>query len=186
MQFDLLTEQYLYSLRTPAGVTVWSIITSFGGMTAIAILCVLALWALRHSHRWHFAAGLLASVVGGIGFGYLLKHTIQRARPPLFMHAVVENDFSFPSMHAIAAMTMYGFLIFLAYRLFPRRSAILVSILLALLIGAIGFSRLYLGVHYPTDIIAGYIIGGLFLWIGIKCTNGLKLFRRFVSHVRRD
>ncbi len=89
-----------------------------------------------------------------------LKHGVARARPELWPRLVVEGGFSFPSGHALASATFYPLL---AYVLVRRRPSLVVP---ALALGAalalyIGFGRLYLGVHWPTDVIAGWALGTL-------------------------
>jgi undecaprenyl-diphosphatase len=97
----------------------------------------------------------------------VLKKVINRARPSL-EHLVSVNTLSYPSGHAMSAMAFYGFLIYLCirYRMARWLRYLLVSVLV-LLILSIGISRIYLGVHYPTDVAAGFI-GGL-IWVAF-CT----------------
>jgi membrane-associated phospholipid phosphatase len=73
-------------------------------------------------------------------------------------------SYGFPSGHALGSLVLYGFLAYLLGQRYPRRSGLIYGIAGAM-IGAIGLSRLYLGVHYPTDILAGYAVGGLWLMI---------------------
>lgn len=80
-------------------------------------------------------------------------------------------SYSYPSGHAMGSMVLYGFLAYILAIHYPRYARLVYSIA-AILVMAIGFSRLYLGVHWPTDIIAGYGVG--FLWVTL-CITMLKL-----------
>jgi membrane-associated phospholipid phosphatase len=86
---------------------------------------------------------------------------------------ISEKSFSFPSGHALGSMVLYGFIAYELATHYPRLSKVIYSFTV-ILIAAIGISRLYLGVHWPTDIIAGYGVG--FLWLMI-CITMLKLQR---------
>lgn len=86
----------------------------------------------------------------------LIKLLVMRDRPSL-QHLVVETTYSFPSGHAATSMILYGTLIFLMPSLIKTREwAWMIQVLLGLLILSIGASRVYLGVHYPSDILGGY------------------------------
>ena len=113
---------------------------------------------------WTLSATLLlVSTVGGSLLTALLKAVFGRARPELFDSGYTASYYSFPSGHATVAVGFYGALtLILAYRLrgFARWAVVAGGVLLVLLIG---FSRLYLGVHYPTDVLAGFLAAPL--WV---------------------
>jgi undecaprenyl-diphosphatase len=113
---------------------------------------------------WRLSATLLlVSTVGGSLLTALLKAVFGRARPELFDSGYTGSFYSFPSGHATVAVGFYGALtLILAYRLrgFARWAVVACGVSLVLLIG---FSRLYLGVHYPTDVLAGFLAAPL--WV---------------------
>lgn len=149
-------------------------ITRLGNPTMAVSLTVVVfgfLWWQRH----YLEAKIFAlNAFGGALLSYILKLTFTKSRPQLWDQLIYENTFSFPSGHALGSMVLYGFLSYLFATLYPRYAKVFYSIAVVL-ITAIGFSRLYLGVHWPTDILAGYGIG--FLWITV-CINLLRLQKR--------
>ncbi|MSU73785.1 phosphatase PAP2 family protein [Candidatus Kaiserbacteria bacterium] len=128
-------------------------------------LCVCLLLVYRRASAP--ALGLAVSVLGGGATVLLIKEFVRRARPEVAFQAYRETGFSFPSGHATLAVALYGFLIYLAYRMMPagnKRTALVTAF--TVLIAVIIFSRLYLGVHYLSDVIGGLFLGGLFVWLG--------------------
>lgn len=134
--------------------------------------------ALFFRRAWRLSAVLLlVSTAGSIVLTTVLKAVFKRARPELFDSGYHASFYSFPSGHATVAVGFYGMLtVILAYRLrgLARWAVAFCGALLVLLIG---FSRLYLGVHYPTDVLAGYLsallwlvcVGGVYaLWLSIR------------------
>ncbi|MEM0961647.1 MAG: phosphatase PAP2 family protein, partial [Bacteroidota bacterium] len=130
-------------------------VTWFGNNDTLVAFVVLTAGALALRHRvWLALRVLLASGVGGlVSLG--LKAVFQRARP--VDPVVVAEGFSFPSGHALASTVFYGMLIYLSWRLATRVSVRLAvaAVSLALII-AVGLSRVYLNVHYLTDVIGGW------------------------------
>ncbi|MCY7406797.1 MAG: phosphatase PAP2 family protein [Alkalinema sp. CAN_BIN05] len=112
----------------------------------------------RYSQVVMFTIALAGAFVLNTG----MKLIFAKPRPELWPRLIPETSFSFPSGHALGSMVLYGVLAYLLSRLFPQKSMIFYGIS-AVVIGAIGLSRLYLGVHWPTDIFAGYGVG--FLWV---------------------
>jgi len=127
---------------------------------------------------WKLSAMLLlVSTAGSVVLTTVLKSVFQRARPELFDSGYQASFYSFPSGHATVAVGFYGMLtLVLAYRLRGiARWAVAISGTLVVLL--IGFSRLYLGVHYPTDVLAGYLaallwlvcVGAVYaLWLSVR------------------
>ncbi|MBD2344208.1 phosphatase PAP2 family protein [Anabaena subtropica] len=112
------------------------------------------------------ATGLSIATIGAVGLNYLLKELFARARPALWDHIVNVVHYSFPSGHAMVSTAVYGYIGYVLAKEFPQwRRPILASTVALIL--AIGFSRLYLGVHWPTDVLAGYTAGLLWLIVSI-------------------
>ena len=98
----------------------------------------------------------------------ILKLVFARPRPML-MPFVTEKSYSFPSGHAMASMTFYGYLIYMLWNSkLEKKWKIIGSIFLGLLIVTIGYSRIYLNVHYISDVLAGYMISIIVLYVYIK------------------
>lgn len=120
-------------------------------------------WLLWQQQR--LEAGMLAiACLGALLLNQGMKLAFARPRPTLWHPLIQETSYGFPSGHALGALVLYGFLAYLWARRYPRNSRLVYS-LIVIVIVLIGLSRLYLGVHYPTDIVAGYIVG--FLWLSI-------------------
>ncbi|MBE9060397.1 phosphatase PAP2 family protein [cf. Phormidesmis sp. LEGE 11477] len=162
--FDKHILLYIHQFANPVLDAVMVGITRLGDPRTVVPLTVIIfcfLWWQRYQLEAKFFA---LNAIGGAVLSYVLKLVFNRPRPQLWPQLISETTFSYPSGHALGSMVLYGFLSYLLITLYPRYSLIwrLVGIFL---IVAIGFSRLYLGVHWPTDILAGYGIG--FLWITV-------------------
>ncbi len=174
---DFNIEQTLYAARTPLGVRAFSILTELGGGAVVVVVFVIACLLLWRSGHLHYAIGLFVSVGGAIAASEITKHLVGRARPPLLWHAVVETGYSFPSNHAAASAALYGFLAYLAWKLAPEKWRGVLVALFALMILLVGCSRLYLGVHYPSDVVGGFILGGLFVLVGWNVAKKIQTHR---------
>lgn len=169
--FDSSVENFLFSVRTPFWLQAYGLITILGSTLTIIGLTIILSLRLFFSEKNHvYVAGLITTLAGAAVTGYLMKIFVARARPGVSIPSFVESSFSFPSGHATASMAFYGFLMYMLCTAFPakRLPIVLVGVFL---IGAIGFSRLYLGVHFPSDVLAGYLLGSLWLIIGVYITN---------------
>ena len=106
-----------------------------------------------------------------------LKQLINRARPTL-EHLVTVKTLSYPSGHAMTAMAFYGFLIYLIFTFkFKKVLKFTIITLLGFLILSIGISRIYLGVHFPSDILGGFAAGFIWVVFCILVLNILKIFK---------
>ena len=138
-------------------------VTALGtGVVVMMVVAVAALflWLTRHRHS---AALLLVTTVVGILINSMLKDVFHRDRPSIFSSGVEVFSSSFPSGHSMSAAIVYGTVAYLAARLQRRHwSRIVTAVIALLLILLIAASRIYLGVHYPSDTAAGLVIG--FAW----------------------
>ena len=180
MQFisslDVRVLETLYAYRDLTAVDIFIGVSELASALFIGglIFCIGIILILRG--RYAYLLGLVVSSLGGAGSMFLLKELIERIRPPVMYQAYIENGFSLPSGHATIAAAFYGFCIYLLWRLVPSLIWRTMAILgLGTLIAGIAFSRLYLGGHYLSDVIAGLILGGIFVWIGIAVVRRLEI-----------
>lgn len=136
-------------------------ITALGGFTILTGVSLIALGIAWLSERPRLAAAGLVSIIIGGGVMRLLKYGFDRPRPELVEHATLVNNPSFPSGHTMMAATIYLTLGILLARTQARKRVrvfiVGIAMIITLLVGA---SRVYLGVHWPTDVIAGWTLGG--------------------------
>jgi len=162
----------LYAIRNPEAVQVLIWITELGSMTIIGGLAFCAGLVFLLRGRIADFAGLVVSVAGSAAAVYLLKEIIHRARPDTMFQAYLETGFSFPSGHAAMSLALYGFLAWFVWRRIPRTGWHVAALpAAAILIGTIGFSRTYLGVHHASDVLGGFLIAGVFVWLGAIATR---------------
>lgn len=147
------------------GVTqIMEFFTFIGSTPAVVVLCLLILFFLYKVLHHRAELFLFVTVVAGSPIlNHFLKEIFQRARPDL--HRLIEiSGYSFPSGHAMNAFTVYGILTFLLWRhIFNRPGRWILILFSTIMIFTIGISRIYLGVHYPSDIIGGYLASGFWL-----------------------
>lgn len=171
---DQWFENVMLAVRTPFLLQAFNWITVFGNTsTIIAATGVALIFLWFFTHHKAYAIGLATSIIGAGVMGYIVKMIVERPRPGGFIPSTIETSFSFPSEHATLAIALYGFLTYLLCKRFPKNASAIMT-MAALAILAVGFSRLYLGVHFPSDVIAGYLLGGLWLLIGIEIAALLK------------
>ena len=167
---DQTVAQLVARFRPPEVIPVFTWVTALGVAKVVAPLVLIAVvgtWLAKG--RW-LAASLLVSTVGTVAFSGLGKLAFQRPRP---LEAVLlEHSYSFPSGHASIAVGFYGFLGYLLMRASPDlRARVNLLLLTLLVILLIGLSRIVLGVHYLSDVWAGYLIGAGWLLIGIAVSE---------------
>jgi undecaprenyl-diphosphatase len=148
------------------------------GSEVLVVLVVAALVALGYQRRWGAALALVLVVGGAELLNSVLKYFFHRTRPGSVDAIIAAQVFSFPSGHAMVAAAFYSFLAYLAWRVLPGWQRWICAGALLLLVLLIGWSRLYLGVHYFTDVVAGYLAG--FLW-----TDAVIIGSHFLTVRRR-
>lgn len=142
---------YLYGLMTSL-----SFIGASGSIAVLAFAC--AVFYLRRGDRW--TAAFIAACPTGAGIlDSVLKGLFQRHRPHLWSHAAIIHSYSFPSGHATVSSAFFAGLAYAAWKLWGPQVGLLTASICALLVAGIGFSRVYLGVHWPSDVVAGYALG---------------------------
>ncbi|MEH2375430.1 phosphatase PAP2 family protein [Nostoc sp.] len=171
--FDTTFLLWLHQFANPNLDNFMLLITNLGNPNTVVIVAgvtVLLLWWRRYREE---AKVFVIACLGALILNTGLKLCFSKPRPELWHQLISEKSFSFPSGHALGSMVLYGFIAYELATHYPDLAKVIYS-LTVILIAAIGISRLYLGVHWPTDIIAGYGVG--FLWLMI-CITMLKLQR---------
>lgn len=137
-------------------------ITALGGVDVLTIVVVVTLGALAIERLWLTAALALAATVSGTLAVTIAKHLVGRARPDVVEHLVTVHSMSFPSGHSANSAIVYLTLAMLLTQVIQRRALRRYVVAVAvLLVSAIGLSRVYLGVHWPSDVLAGWSFGTL-------------------------
>jgi membrane-associated phospholipid phosphatase len=176
-RLDLTVFHWLRVHATPASYGFWSVISAMGSGVALTVLAVGVGLLLLLRHRRFVLAGWVVAFVGAGLLDAALKLLIRRERPPGAVDFLTHISWSFPSGHALGSLVGYGmltYLLVLAIRDPSLRIGVIVGAVLLIL--AVGISRLYLGVHYLSDVMGGYAAGTL--WLS-ACISGLEVVRRW-------
>ena len=178
-KYDAAITKYVISFRTPLLNKILQFITNLGDLYGyIIITTICSLFFFFKFKNWRYVAQLVfVIIISGLS-NLALKEVINRARPTA-EHLVSVQTLSYPSGHAMSATAFYGFLIYLCY--FLKINKWLKGILIFLcsfLIVSIGISRIYLGVHFPSDIAGGIIAGTIWVMFCVLIFNIIDLFRR--------
>lgn len=164
---DVHLVNFLARFRDPWLLQFFSSITLLGKWWLIAIFTFIVSLFLWYKKKQLYLWPLWLALGGSEFFVYLAKKIVHRPRP---LNAfLIEDTFAFPSGHASVAMVFYGLLAYIIMRYITKwRSRLNLAFLVSSLIIAIGFSRLYLGVHYLSDVLGGYLVGLFWLVVGIS------------------
>lgn len=177
-QFDQLLANPIIASETENKTAIFIFITRLGSVPVMAsvilFFSLFLVWTLRNKRLaiWY----ILQSALGAGALNLLVKLTLKRERPTI-EHLVMQGGFSFPSGHSMGSMICYGGVAFLLFHLYKKSKLRLISLLVTiLLILLIGFSRIYVGVHFPSDVIGGYLLGAS--WLSLM----IALFPKFMKH----
>jgi membrane-associated phospholipid phosphatase len=152
----------LHHWANPGLDTVMVSITRLGDPAFVIVVVAIALTWLLYQHKRLESVMLVVACLGAVGLNSGLKLVFGRTRPHLWTSLIHETTYGFPSGHALGSLVLYGFIAYLYARRYPRRAKVAYGIA-AIVVALIGLSRLYFGVHYPTDVLAGYGMGMLWL-----------------------
>jgi undecaprenyl-diphosphatase len=169
---DVVILKAIHRLASPALTKVMVAVTGLASLEFVTVVFILILGWLIARRRLVDALTLTVLTAGSGAWIGLLKLVFHRPRPTILPHLVLETDFGFPSGHAMISVAFYGMIAYLLLRRSRRRLPVLAAY--AVLVGLIGFSRLYLGVHWPTDVLGGYILGGAWLLACILLSEELR------------
>jgi membrane-associated phospholipid phosphatase len=176
VSFDQRAATTIHELMTPGLTTFLLAVTALGSIEAIALVSLVGAVVFGAWRQWLLFTMWLIAAGGSVGLLLLLKALFARPRPYVEQPLLLETYYSFPSGHAMEAVVLYGMLAYfavLALRTWRAHAAIIVGT--SLLVLLISFSRLYLGVHYFSDVVAGLAAGGV--WLS-TCITVMEFVRR--------
>lgn len=166
--YDIVSKLFKFNVSTPIA----KFITNFGGAIFVISLTTILFFVIKDKK-------IGISIITNLGIvtilNQIIKFIMQRPRPTEF-RIIEETGYSFPSGHSMVSLAIYGYLIFLIYKYINnkhlKRTLI---IILSVLICIIGVSRIYLGVHYTSDVLGGFLISFAYLIIYIELVNKFVL-----------
>ena len=144
----------IYSLRNSIWDFIFINITKMGNITIVLLIIIVLLLKLNRKNQEILSFTVIITVLSN----QIIKYIIKRPRPN-HIRLIKQGGYSFPSGHAMISIALYGFLLYyIQINCKNKKKKVLLSLLLTILILTIGCSRIYVGVHYPTDIIGGYCL----------------------------
>jgi membrane-associated phospholipid phosphatase len=174
---DLAFTAWMRSHATPLGDRLAIAVSFIGGPESMTFIAVVVALVLVYRRAWIVLTGWVAAFAGGSVLDWLLKRIIRRPRPvgaDRFLHG---DSFSFPSGHAMGSLIGFAMLAYVLVMFWPpaRRHPVVVMSVAAVLFLLVGWSRLYLGVHYLSDVVAGFAAGTI--WV-TACIAAIEMARR--------
>lgn len=170
VRLDVAADAWIHAHATPGGLRLFDAVTQFGSpavMGLAAVVGAVLLWRTRHRLT---LVTWVAAFAGGALVDQVLKVLVHRARPAYGAAYLHGHSYSFPSGHAMGSIIGYAMIVIALRRHVPaaRRHVVAVSVAAAVCVLAIGASRLYLGVHYPSDVVGGWAAGAV--WLAVCLT----------------
>ena len=176
LSVDQTVATAIHELRTPTLTAFFLTVTALGSMEAIALVSLVGTVVFGAWRRWLLFGTWVIAAGGSMVLILLLKALFARPRPYFEQPVLLETYYSFPSGHAMEAVVLYGMLAYFAVpalRTWRTRAAVVFGT--SLLILLIGFSRMYLSVHYFSDVVARFAAGGV--WLS-TCITAMGFVRR--------
>lgn len=169
---------WVTSMRTPALDSVAIMVTALGGYLLLP-LTLLVMCFLLYRRQYLYAVLFVIGGINAYALKAFLKLVFHRDRPIIFESLVHEQSFSYPSGHAFAATVFWGFIVWLMLKHIRQpwlRWLLIISTIV--LVFAIGISRVYLGVHWPSDVFAGWVLGVWWLYFILGFAHDVERWRR--------
>ena len=173
-RFDIHILNLVQNFICPRLTSVMKMVSYLGSFEVLSLVLALSLIILFSKKKYAEGITLITAIAGSYLLTELLKHTFHRERPDLNI-LISQTGYSYPSGHSMVSFACYGMLVYLFFSLTNSKLLrFFVLIFFSIIVGSIGISRIYLGVHYPSDVISGYSAGGVWL---IICLMGLRLIK---------
>lgn len=172
LPFDKAVQSFFFSLRGPVQNVMIGALTHMSDPAIIIGLCVV-LSILPN--RKTYGLPVSAACICGLAVFKPMKHLVLRERPDVSLRLIEESGYSFPSGHSVTSVIFYGLLLYLIQKNCKNEKLkTVLSCICGILAVTIGPSRIYLGVHWPTDVLTGWCIGGSMLLVAILIISWIR------------
>ncbi len=171
--FDDAVRFFFYDMRSGALTSAAKAITYLGNWQSVTVLCIILL--IIKPTRVKYGVPVSAGAIFVTVLNKIIKNLVLRERPDQIYHLIKQGGYSFSSGHSITSMFVFGILIYLVrVNMQNRTAANVLTVILAVPMVCIGLSRIYLGVHYPTDVLAGWALGVAVMMIVIEISDRIS------------
>ena len=171
--FDDAVRFFFYDMRSGALTSAAIVMTFLGNWQSVTALCIILL--IIKPTRIRYGIPVSAGAISVTVINKIIKNLVQRDRPDQIYHLIKQGGYSFTSGHSITSMFVFGMLIYLVrVNVQNRTAANILTVVLAIPMVCIGLSRIYLGVHYPTDVLAGWALGIAVMMVVIEIADRLN------------
>jgi undecaprenyl-diphosphatase len=182
--FDAAVRAYVHQHASPGLTAFMRAVSGIGEPASLIVMSAVVVFALLAEHWERAAARFAITMVGAFVLDTSLKLAFHRARPVSFFGTLLPNSYSFPSGHALFSISFFGTLAALVTaRIGNPAARIVIWATAAVMAFLIGLSRIYLGVHYPSDVIAGY--AAAVVWVSAVAYVDRRLFNQRHAAVDR-
>ncbi len=138
-------------------------ITLLGGSQVLLLFIIIVVIYLTMTAKFNMAHMIVLSAIASSITSSIIKRLVQRPRPELWQPYTDLDSYSFPSGHAVTTVAIYGMIVFFLAESYPKAKRPIYAAG-GIFLFLVGLSRVYLGVHWPSDVLVGWLIGGLILW----------------------
>ena len=168
--FDDAVRFFFYDMRSGALTSAAKVMTYLGNWQSVTVLCIILL--IIKPTRIRYGIPVSAGAISVTVINKIIKNLVRRERPDQIYHLIKQGGYSFPSGHSITSMFEFGILIYLVRANVQNRKA--ANVLTVIIAVCIGLSRIYLGVHYPSDVLAGWALGIAVMMVVIEIADRLR------------
>lgn len=179
VRLDLAVVRTLHRMGFEQATTLASGVTALGATRTVFLVAAAAAASFLLRGAWHGAVAVAVSVTATQAVVFAIKAIVARSRPPDSSAIVDAAGHAFPSAHAASGVALYGLLVLIALPHLRGGTRIAACFLALLGVGALGLTRVYLGAHYPSDVLAGWLVGA------VIAVGALQLARALRAHMPR-